>query len=277
MVKGGKMSRKGLLAILVLMLALVLVATALVAGCGEDKDDTEPEDGDVTTTVTTLEEGKLLMGSDTTYPPFESIGDDGEPEGFDVDIAMELADRLGLELEVVTTAWEGIIPGLKTDKYDIIMSAMTITDERLAEIDFSDPYIDSNQSIAVKKGTTDITSEEDLAGKVVGVQVDTTGQFTAEEIPGIAEIRKYDTILLAFQELELGRIDAIMNDYPVNAYLSKMRGQTEVVATITTDEQYGIGIKKGNNELLDAVNEALADMMADGTYDEIFDKWFGEE
>jgi len=271
------MSRKGLLAILVLMLALVLAATALVAGCGEDKDDTEKKDGDVTTTVTTLEEGKLLMGSDTTYPPFESIGDDGEPEGFDVDIAMELADRLGLELEVVTTAWEGIIPGLKTDKYDIIMSAMTITDERLAEIDFSDPYIDSNQSIAVKKGTTDITSEEDLAGKVVGVQVDTTGQFTAEEIPGIAEIRKYDTILLAFQELELGRIDAIMNDYPVNAYLSKMRGQTEVVATITTDEQYGIGIKKGNNELLDAVNEALADMMADGTYDEIFDKWFGEE
>jgi len=276
MVKGGKMSRKSLLAILALMLALVLVATALVAGCGEETDDTEKKDGEVTT-VTTLEEGKLLMGSDTTYPPFESIGDDGEPEGFDVDIAMELADRLGLELEVVTTAWEGIIPGLKTDKYDIIMSAMTITDERLAEIDFSDPYIDSNQSIAVKKGTTDITSEEDLAGKVVGVQVDTTGQFTAEEIPGIAEIRKYDTILLAFQELELGRIDAIMNDYPVNAYLSKIRGQTEVVATVTTDEQYGIGIKKGNDALLDAVNEALADMMADGTYDEIFDKWFGEE
>jgi ABC-type amino acid transport substrate-binding protein len=276
MVKGGKMSRKGLLAILVLMLALVLVTTALVAGCGEEEDDTGKKEEEVTT-VNTLEEGKLLMGSDTTYPPFESIGDDGKPEGFDVDIAMELADRLGLELEVVTTAWEGIIPGLKTDKYDIIMSAMTITDERLAEINFSDPYIDSNQSIAVKKGTTDITSADDLAGKVVGVQVDTTGQFTAEEIAGIAEIRKYDTILLAFQELELGRIDAIMNDFPVNAYLSKIRGQTEVVATVVTDEQYGIGVKKGNNELLDAVNMALADMMADGTYDEIFTKWFSEE
>ncbi|RJP27801.1 MAG: basic amino acid ABC transporter substrate-binding protein [Actinobacteria bacterium] len=269
------MGRKGLLAVLVLMLALVLVATVLVTGCGESKDDTEKKEEEVT--VPTLEEGKLLMGSDTTYPPFESIGDDGEPEGFDVDIAMELADRLGLELEVVTTAWEGIIPGLKTDKYDIIMSAMTITDERLAEIDFSDPYIDSNQSIAVKKGTTDITGPEDLAGKVVGVQVDTTGQFTAEEIPGIAEIRKYDTILLAFQELELGRIDAIMNDFPVNAYLSKIRGQTEVVATVVTDEQYGIGVKKGNDELLDAINVALADMVADGTYDMIFEEWFGEE
>ena len=268
------MSKKGLLAALMLMLALVLVTTALVAGCGEKKEEPEEEEK---ATVTTLEEGKLLMGNDTTYPPFESIGDNGDPEGFDVDIAMELADRLGLELEVVTTAWEGIIPGLKTDKYDILMSAMTITDERLAEIDFSDPYIDSNQSIAVKKGTTDIVSEEDLVGKVVGVQVDTTGQFTAEEIAGIKEIRKYDTILLAFQELELGRIDAIMNDYPVNAYLSKIRGQTEVVTTVTTDEQYGIGVKKGNDQLLEAINQALADMDADGTYNEIFDKWFGEE
>jgi len=268
------MSKKGLLAALMLMLALVLVTTALVAGCGEKKEEPEEEEK---ATVTTLEEGKLLMGNDTTYPPFESIGDNGDPEGFDVDIAMELADRLGLELEVVTTAWEGIIPGLKTDKYDILMSAMTITDERLAEIDFSDPYIDSNQSIAVKKGTTDIVSEEDLVGKVVGVQVDTTGQFTAEEIAGIKEIRKYDTILLAFQELELGRIDAIMNDYPVNAYLSKIRGQTEVAATVTTDEQYGIGVKKGNDQLLEAINQALADMDADGTYNEIFDKWFGEE
>ncbi len=269
------MSRKNLFAVLTLMLALVLVTMALVAGCGEEKEEEKKEEKKVA--VTTLEEGKLLMGSDTTYPPFESIGDDGEPEGFDVDIATEIADRLGLELEVITTAWEGIIPGLKTDKYDIIMSAMTITDERKAEINFSDPYIDSNQSIAVKKGNTDITGPEDLAGKVVGVQVDTTGQFTAEEIAGIAEIRKYDTILLAFQELELGRIDAIMNDYPVNAYLSKIRGQTEIAATVATDEQYGIGVKKGNSELLEAINGALEDMMADGTYDEIFEKWFGEE
>jgi len=267
------MRSKRLFAVLALLLAVSLVTTVLLAGCGTSDDTSQQE----TPTVTTLEEGKLLMGSDTTYPPFESIGDNGDPEGFDVDIAMELADRLGLELEVVTTAWEGIIPGLKTDKYDILMSAMTITDERLAEIDFSDPYIDSNQSIAVKKGTTDIVSEEDLVGKVVGVQVDTTGQFTAEEIAGIKEIRKYDTILLAFQELELGRIDAIMNDYPVNAYLSKIRGQTEVAATVTTDEQYGIGVKKGNDQLLEAINQALADMDADGTYNEIFDKWFGEE
>lgn len=270
------MSRKNLFVVLALTLALVLVTMALVAGCGEDKDEPKPDENGEEVAIKTIEEGKLLMGSDTTYPPFESIGDDGKPEGFDIDVAEEIAKRLGLELEVKSVKWEGIIPGLKTGDYDIVMSAMTITEERLLEIDFSDPYIDSNQSIAVQEGNEDITGEEDLVDKVVGVQVDTTGQFYAEGIEGIAEIRMYDTILLAFQDLELGRIDAIMNDYPVNAFISKTRGGTKVVATIMTDEQYGIGVKKGNDDLLDAINEALADMMADGTYDEIFEKWFGE-
>lgn len=272
--KGVKMSRKNLVAVLALMLALVLVTMAMVAGCGEKEETGKKEEKGAA--FTTLEEGKLLVGSDTTYPPFESIGEDGEAEGFDIDIAREIAKRLGLELEVKSVKWEGIIPGLKTGEYDVVMSAMTITEERLAEIDFSDPYIDSNQSIAVKEGDTSIKSEADLVGKVVGVQVDTTGQFTAEEIEGIKEIKMYDTIILAFQDLELGRVDAIMNDYPVNAYISKTRGGTVVVATIKTDEQYGIGIKKGNDDLLDAINEALADMKADGTYDKIYEKWFGE-
>jgi ABC-type amino acid transport substrate-binding protein len=265
------MKRKSLLAVFAVLLAVALITTTLLTGCGT-KTETQ-----TTPTVTTLQQGKLLMGSDTTYPPFETIGDDGQAVGFDVDIATEIANRLGLSLEVVTTAWEGIIPGLKTDKYDMVMSAMTITPERQLEIDFSNPYIDSNQSIAVKAGTTGIKTEADLAGKVVGVQVDTTGQFTAEEIQGIKEIRKYDTILLAFQDLELGRIDAIMNDYPVNSYLSKTRSGSEVVAVIPTDESYGIGIKKGNSQLLDAVNQALSGMKADGTYDQIYEKWFGSQ
>ena len=268
------MRRKSLLVLLVLLLAMTMVVTMLLTGC-DDEEEPEPTDGDEVT-VTTLEEGKLLMGSDTTYPPFESI-EDGEAVGFDVDIAEEIAKRLGLELQVETVAWEGIIPGLKTDKYDIIMSAMTITDEREEEIDFCDPYIDSNQSICVRNETEDINTPEDLVGKIVGVQVETTGQYTAEEIEGIAEIRKYETILLAFEDLELGRVDAIMNDYPVNAYISKTRGNTKVVDTIMTDESYGIGVKQGNDALREAINDALEEMMDDGTYDEIFEKWFGTE
>ena len=118
---------------------------------------------------------------------------------------------------------------------------------------------------------------ENLVGKIVGVQVETTGQYTAEEIEGITEIRKYETILLAFEDLELGRIDAIMNDFPVNAWLSNERGETKVVDTIQTDESYGISVKMGNDQLRTAINDALKDMMDDGTYDEIFDKWFGTE
>ncbi len=266
------MRGKASYAVLAVLLALFLAVAMLASGCGEKKEEKKEEEKK----VTTIREGKLLMGSDTTYPPFESIDDKGEAVGFDVDVAREIAARLGLELEVVSVKWEGIIPGLKTGDYDMVMSAMTITDERKMEIDFSDPYIDSDQSIAVRKGESGIKSEADLAGKVVGVQVDTTGQFTAEEIPGIKEIRKYDTILMAFEDLELGRIDAIVNDYPVNAYISKTRGKTEVVATIKTDEQYGIGVKKGNTQLLEAINEALAEMKKDGSYQRIFEKWFGK-
>ncbi len=267
------MREKGLLTLVILLLALTLSTAAMLAGCGEEEGTGEKQEA----TVETIQEGKLLMGSDTTYPPFENKDESGNVEGFDIDIAAEIAKRLGLELEVISVKWEGIIPSLKMGDYDIVMSAMTITDERLEEIDFSDPYIESNQSIAVREDNEEIKSEDDLTGKVVGVQVDTTGQFTAEKIAGIKEVVKYDTILLAFQDLEIGRVDAVMNDYPVNAYLCKTRGGSKVVKVIKTDECYGIGVQKGNDQLREAINKALAEMKDDGAYDKIYEKWFGGE
>lgn len=245
------------------LLAALLIAP-MIAGCG--------------TTSATLKSGKLTMGSDTSYPPFESM-EGSKAVGFDVDLATEVAKRMGLELEVISTAWDGIIPGLKTNKYDIIMSAMTITPERQEQIDFSTPYIDSDQSIAVKKGS-EIKTQADLKDKVVGVQIDTTGQFEAEEIQkagGLKEIQKYDTILVAFEALEQGKIDAILNDYPVNSYISMKRGKTEVVEKVKTDEKYGIGIRKGNDKILEEVNKALQEIKDDGTYVTIYKKWFGAE
>ncbi|MBU1670640.1 MAG: basic amino acid ABC transporter substrate-binding protein [Actinobacteria bacterium] len=247
------------------LLLVAALAVPLVAGCGS--------------TGYLITSGKLQMGSDTSYPPFESK-EGGKTVGFDVELAEAIAAKMGVELEVISTAWDGIIPGLKTKKYDIIMSAMTITDERKQEINFSDPYIDSNQSIAVASDST-IKSEADLKDKVVGVQIDTTGQFKAEEIQptvGIKEIQKFDTILVAFEALEQGKIDAIINDLPVNAYIcTKREGKTKVVTTIKTDEQYGIGVNKDNTELLDKVNAALKEVIDDGTYKEIYLKWFGVE
>lgn len=123
-----------------------------------------------------------------------------------------------------------------------------------------------------------IKSPADLKGKVVGVQIDTTGQTKAEELQptvGIKEIQKFDTILVAFEALEQGKIDAIINDYPVNMYVSGKRGKTKVVTKIKTNEQYGIGVRKDNTALLNSINSALKTVRDDGTYTAIYKTWFG--
>jgi len=240
-----------------------MMAIPFVAGCGS-------------TSGQTLQPGKLTMGSDTSYPPFESM-EGTKPVGFDVEVAQAVAKKLGWTLEVISTAWDGIIPGLKTKKYDVIMSAMTITADRKKQINFSDPYINSDQSIAVANNST-IKGPADLKGKIVGVQIDTTGQTKAEELQpkvGIKEIQKFDTILVAFEALEQGKVDAIINDYPVNMYVSGKRGKTKVVTEIKTNEQYGIGVRMGNDALLKSINGALKTVRDDGTYTAIYKKWFG--
>jgi lysine-arginine-ornithine-binding protein len=245
-----------------LLLVALFIVPIVAAGCGSSGE--------------TLTPGKITMGSDTSYPPFETM-EGSKPVGFDVELAQALAKKMGLTLEVISTAWDGIIPGLKTKKYDIIMSAMTITADRKKQINFSDPYIDSNQSLAVANNST-IKSTNDLKGKTIGVQIDTTGQTKAEELNktvGFKEIQKFDTILVAFEALEQGKIDAIINDYPVNMYVSGKRGKTKVVQTIKTNEQYGIGVNKTNTALLSKINGALKSVKDDGTYTTIYKKWFG--
>lgn len=245
------------------LLLAAMLAIPLVAGCGSSSGQT-------------LQSGKITMGSDTSYPPFESM-EGTKPVGFDVEIAQALAKKLGLTLEVISTAWDGIIPGLKTKKYDIIMSAMTITADRKKQINFSDPYIDSDQSLAVANNST-IKTTADLKDKVVGVQIDTTGQTKAEELQpkvGIKEIQKFDTILVAFEALEQGKVDAIINDYPVNMYVSGKRGKTKVAEKIKTNEQYGIGVRQDNTALLNSINGALKQIRDDGTYTTIYKTWFG--
>jgi ABC-type amino acid transport substrate-binding protein len=191
------------------LLLMALLVVPIAAGCGSSSG-------------MTLTSGKLTMGSDTSYPPFESM-EGSKPVGFDVELAQAVAKKMGLTLEVISTAWDGIIPGLKTNKYDVIMSAMTITADRKKQINFSDPYIDSGQSLAVANNSP-IKTEADLKDKIVGVQIDTTGQTKAEELQpkvGIKEIQKFDTILVAFEALEQGKVDAIINDFPVNSYVSQ--------------------------------------------------------
>lgn len=283
---------------LILLVVLAVTALALMplaVGCGGDTTTTTAPaatggadvvaaadeaiaavtKSDAIETPPTLETGKLQAGSDTSFAPFEFSDEAGGYIGFDVDLVTAIAKKMGLEAVVVATAWDGIIPNLVADRYDIIMSAMTITEERKQQISFTDGYIDTNLAITTKLSDP-ITDGAGLKDKIVGVQVDTTGQFEVEKIAGVKEIKKYENSVAAIQDLLAGRIDAVVNDSPVNAYYTRESADYGNTGKIGSDDQYGYGIKQENTALREAMNAALAELRADGTYDKIYAKWFGE-
>ncbi len=231
----------------------------------------------MTTLAKARNRGYLVVGSDVTYPPFEYM-ENGKPVGFDIDLINLVAKEMGLNgAQIVDTAWDGIFAALKTEKFDVIISSVTITEDRKKEMLFSDPYYDSGQIIAVRRDDTRINSENDLAGKIVGVQINTTGDFAAQEIPGIKEIKRYDDIQQAFQDLEIGRIDAILNDLPVNAWFAKERKNVKLVGKLLTVEQYGICARLEDTDLIQEINRALRNLRESGKYKELYIKWFGVE
>ena len=226
-------------------------------------------------TPKTISAGKLQAGSDTAFPPFEFSDGKGGYIGFDVDMMTAMCKKMGLELVVVPTAWDGIIPALVSDRFDIIMSAMSITAERKEQINFSDPYYKNDLAITTPADKP-IKDADGLKGKVVGVQVDTTGQFAVEKIEGIKEIKKYENIITALQDLQAGRTEAVVNDEPSNAYQIRNIPELANTGTIPVDDDYGFGMKKENEELLAAVNQAIKELKDDGVYDLIKKKWFSK-
>lgn len=216
----------------------------------------------------------LRVGSDTTYPPFEFM-EGGSPVGFDIDIAREIAKRLKLRLEVIPTDFENLFPHLKAGKLDMAMSALVITEERKKEVDFSRPYVTASQAIITFKGS-DIKKEEDLAGKVVGAEIDTTGELVAKEIPNIKKVKAYKNSEEALRDLKSRAIDVIISDYLIFAYLLKDEPRLVVASKIGAEEEYGIAFGKGN-ALKTNVDKAITEMEKDGTYGEIFKKWFGKQ
>jgi polar amino acid transport system substrate-binding protein len=253
-------------------LALLVVATLVLSmgvlgGCKKDEGTVAK--------LKTIEEGKLLCGSDTAFPPFEMV-EGNEIVGFDVDLMNAIGDELGLEVVFMTEIFDTLIPTLKAGgKFDIIASGMTIKPERALEIDFSVPYYDSNQSLVMKIGST-YNGPEDLAGKKIGVQSGTTGEAWANENIEGATLVPFKNATDAFAALQAGNVDAVVNDLPVSAEILKddPRGM-EIVAQIATGEQYGFAVSKDNPELLKAINDALAKVKAAGTYNQIYEKWFG--
>ncbi|MBW3622526.1 MAG: ABC transporter permease subunit [Armatimonadetes bacterium] len=222
------------------------------------------------------ERGVIEIGTDATYPPFEWKEGD-RFRGFDIDIGEALAKELGVKARWMNTAWDGIFPALLSKKFDLIISITTITPDRRKIMAFSEPYYTSGNILAVRKeDARRIQSLNDLRGKTAGAQLGTTAQTVLEKFGGI-EVRKYNTLNDELLDLRNGRIDAVAAEAPVLWWAIKT-GYSDLVTVgdLITSEKYGIPMRKEDTDLIAAVNQALRKMRADGTYDRIYSKWFGQ-
>ncbi len=255
-----------------IIVAMILLA-ALFASCS----------GKSGTKGMTLKEGELQIGVNIAYPPFEYYDKDGKtPLGFDMDLGRAVAEKLGLKADIIDVAWEGIFAGLDTDKYDCIISAVTITDERTAHYEFSKPYIGNGQSIIIKKGTSvSVTKPEELAGLRVGYLTESTSDVFMTKLAdgGLKfDAEEYDDEMNAFADLKNERCDAVVSDALVAVdYVNKPDSPYQVVWQGPAQEFFGICLKKGNTKLAQAVDKALDDLFADGTVKKLSEKNFGED
>jgi polar amino acid transport system substrate-binding protein len=219
----------------------------------------------------TLEKGVLSIGMEIGYPPFEYYDTDGKtPIGFDVSLGKALADKLGLTVKYVDTAWDGIFAGVATNKYDCIISAVTITEERRQVYNFTQPYIGNAQSIVMLKNSPNkVQKPEDLGGLRVTYQAETVSDvYVAKLIESGIKITafEYDKVMNCFDELKLGRVDAIMCDSLVSVdYVSAPDSVFTTVWQGVSDEQFGVCLKKGNDKLTIALDTALDELFLDGS------------
>ncbi|PTQ74905.1 transporter substrate-binding domain-containing protein [Celeribacter persicus] len=225
---------------------------------------------------TLKEKGKVRIAMSGAYPPFNFVNDQNEVVGFDPAIGAEINKRIGLETEIVTTAWDGIIGGLLAKKYDAIVGSMTITDERAEVVDFVGPYYTTRRAIFTKPGSG-ITSLDDLEDAKVGVTLGETHEEWAKE-KGY-KVRTYKGLPELIMELENGRVDAIVNDSIAAILALKENGYEYEMFDDPESEPFGAGIaiRKDNPDLKAAMQAALDAMMEDGTYTAIAEEWIGED
>ena len=270
------LSRRDFLAASASTMGLVLTA------CGGSKTDGGAADtaADAAAAEYTLvNEGKLTCISNLYFPPFESMHEKtGEPVGFDIDMSKSLAEHLGLEVNwLPSQAFDSLVPTIKAGgTADIAIAGMTITDARKAEVDMSDPYVDSNQSLVTKVGSEDTLETLNAAEKKIAVQAGTTGaDWAAENLP-TATIVPLDDIISAMNGVLTGSYDGLVTDLPVSSYQIKNSfTDLQIIEEIPTGEQYGIAISKDNPGLTAAINAALAEMEEDGSMAAIETTWFG--
>ena len=256
------------------LIALAVAALVVFAACGEE-EPAPSGGGNGGPTFTTLEDGILTVGSDIPYPPFE-FRKGGDLVGLDMDLINEIASRHDLETNIVDASFDTIFTQLAGGRYDVVIAASTITPEREKEVNFSDPYYNSQQSLTVNTTErSDIKSVDDLKdGDVIAVQAGTTGKGWAEDnLPDGVEIRSFPEGPDGYTALEAGEVDGVINDEPTALAEVAGRKGLELVEVIETGEVYGIAVDPQNPDLLKAVNETLAEIIADGTYEEIYGRY----
>lgn len=228
------------------------------------------------TEFTTVEDGKLHMATNATFPPYEMVADDGTFEGIDVDIAGKIAEKLGLELVVDDMDFGSIITSVQTGKEDIALAGLTVTDERKQNVDFTDSYATGVQVVIVPEDS-DIKTIDDLQGKLIGCQESTTGYAYCTDDYGEDMVTAFPSGANAVQALITGKIDAVVIDkQPAEAYVAQNEG-LKILDTEYVAENYAIGVSKDNTALRDAVNNALKELIDDGTVQAILDQYIKAE
>ena len=226
--------------------------------------------------LTTVTAGKLTMSTNAAFPPYEMTADDGSFEGIDIDVAAAIADKLGLELQIDDMDFDAALLATQNGKSDMVMAGVTVTDERQKVMDFSDTYAEGIQSIIVPEDS-DIASVDDLAGKTIGTQRGTTGYIYCTDDFGEDSVVAYDNGLTAVQALNNGQVDAVgIDNAPAKEFVAANPG-LKILDTAYAQEDYAIGVAKGNTALLDAINGALEELQADGTLQSIVDKYIKAE
>ncbi len=262
-----------------------VAAGAVLAGCGNSNatstDSSSDAKSDEKKGMTLIEDGKLTVAAELGFAPFEYMDEKtGEPVGFDVDVINAVAEKMGLTASYLPNQkFDTLVPIIKQGgKADVSIAAITITDERMESVDFSEPYLDSNQAIVVAKGSSETEETLNDASKQVVCQGGTTGdEWIGENLPDAVRV-PVDDVTAALTGVQTGLYQAMVVDLPVASYmLAQSFSDLQIVKEIPTGEQYGIAVSKDNPELTQAVNKALEDMKSDGTMKEIETKWFGSE
>ena len=268
----------------ILMAAAMLLSVCALTACGSQEEPAPAEEGTEAAEpaepaeageFTTVTEGVLTMSTNAAFPPYEMTNDAGEFEGIDVEIAQAIAEKLGLELQVDDMDFDAALMAAQNGKSDMVMAGVTVNEERLAVMDFSDSYATGVQVIIVKEGS-DVTLDN-LGDQMIGVQRGTTGEIYCTDDYGSEHVTSYDNGITAVQALQNGQVDCVVIDKaPAQAFVAANTGLT-ILDTEYVTENYAIGFAKGNTALVEAVNAALAELTEDGTIQTILDKYISAE